>query len=302
MRKKVFSKRHPDAEVSLGRRIRQRILFYIRDCDPLYDPQAFNDWSIFYNELPDLMYREHGWTELLGVTDDGLEPVNIEGFILSGAPRFVMDAVEIFYGQLLEHDDGEPRKFQSLINTVFDDASYPWRLVDGRILKVDSEWLETETYSRAQELLSRHGFEGALDEFLRARSDLDSGDPKGAMKKASDAVESTMKSILGIDAEKPGKLIRLLIDSGMVPEYYEEFLKSFEAILYAVIKARNVEKGVGHGQGSNVNEPPQSLAEFTVNLAGVLIGYLLKRYSAQTPEEKTLGEPEIDPFGGDIPF
>jgi len=41
---------------------------------------------------------------------------------------------------------------------------------------------------------------------------------------------------------------------------------------------RNEELGAGHSQGAGVNMIPKSLAELAVNLSGVLINYLIKRY------------------------
>jgi len=97
-------------------------------------------------------------------------------------------------------------------------------------------------------------------------------------------------------------LIRKLLDSGLVPEYHKGFLKAFEEhILRSVALTRNFEKGVGHGQGTDVNEPPKSLAELAVNLSGVLILYLLKRHIELYPvedEPETIPEIEED----DIPF
>ena len=54
---------------------------------------------------------------------------------------------------------------------------------------MDSKWLEAEIHSKAAELLSLQGFEGALAEFQQARSDLSSGDRKGAINAANYRVD-----------------------------------------------------------------------------------------------------------------
>jgi len=310
---KVFSKRHPEAgkEVTLSQSVRQRIVYANEEYDPFYDPNSFhNDWTLCWDALPDRLKKEHGWQELRAYwSQTEWETLSgMKDFILRGVPRFVLDATELFYDLLNDYRNDstgiitDPIKYQSTINVIFEDANLPWRMMEGRIIKVDSKWLEAEINSKAIELLSVGGFEGALSEFEQARSNLSSGDYKGAINEANLALESTMKTILGVEQEKPGKLIRKLIDSKLVPEYYEGFLKAFEEhILRSVATARNFEKGVGHGQGTDVNEPPKSLAELTVNLSGVLILYLLKRHLELHPIQ--IEQPaQADTNEDDLPF
>jgi len=307
MVEKVFSKRHPEAgrDAVLSKPVRQRIWYVIEECDP----SDVSNWTLCWDALPDRLKKEHGWQELRAYkSQTEWETLkSIDEFILQGVPRFVMDATELFYDLLSEHKDSnykyraDPSKYQSKLNVVFEDANLPWRMLEGRIIRVDSKWLEAEIHSKAVELLSVRGFEGALAEFQQARSDLSSGDYKGAIYGANLALESTIKAILGIGQEKPGTLIRKLVESKLIPDYHEGFLRAFEEhILRSVPMARNLEKGVGHGQGADVNEPPKSLAELAVNLSGVLIFYLLKQYlelhPAQTEPEKEI---ELD---DDIPF
>jgi len=284
---KVFSKRHSEAAKNayLTAPARQRIWYLFEESDPVFDPSN-SGWDLCYEALTDRLMKEHGWTELRSYASrDEWEKVNARNFILKGVPRFVLDATELFCDLLVEHKSSgyrtppDPIRYQSKLNAIFEDANLPWRMLEGRVLRMDSKWLEEEIHSKAGELLSVRGFEGALAEFQQARSDLSSGDCKGAIHCANLALESTMKGILGIEHAKPGALIRKVIESKIVPDYHEGFLKAFEEqILRSVPTTRNLEKGVGHGQGTGVNEPPNSLAELAVNLTGVLILYLLKRH------------------------
>jgi hypothetical protein len=302
MAQKVFSKRHSEdvKQIYLSPPIRQRLWYTISDCDPYYDPNGFNNWTICFEALPERLLREHGWSEFRSYTSQTTYQTlkNIKEFILNGIPRFVLDTVELFFDLLKEdgkksQSSSNPYSYQQKINIVFEDANLPWRMLEGRIVKIESKWLEEEIHSKVVELFAINGFEGALSEFQQARSDLSSGDTKGAINSSNLAFESSIKALLGIEKAKPGELVRKLIDSGIVPEYYNGFLKGFEDyILRCVAVARNFEKGVGHGQGMDVNEPPKSLAELTVNLSGVLILYLLKRHLELHPVEN---EPEPKP-------
>lgn len=311
--KKLFSKRQKEAAkvVSLSQSARQRIWYLLRDMDPYYVENDFNNWCISWEGLENRLKREHGWQELRAYrSQSDWEEVNPKEFILKGIPRFVLDATEIFWDMLTEDKEQDfkskanPNIYQHRLNIVFEEANLPWRMLDGRIVRLDSEWVEREISAKARELLAVGGFDGALREFIEAQSELSAGDTKSAMRAANLALESTIKAVLNVEQEKPGKLIRKLIDSGLVPDYHEGFLKAFEEhILRAVPTARNFEKGVGHGQGVIVNEPPRSLADLAVNLAGVLILYLMKRHLEMNPptsvESKEDNKQEDD---DDVPF
>ena len=315
MKIKVFSKRHPKAgaALKLSQSVRQRLWYAVKTHDP-YGEDI--NYTLLWHELPDMLMKEHGWTELRKYKGsiDEWEKVSIEGFFVGGIPRFVFDALELYHELLAAvepYRNVQPNSagFLRDMNEIFDDSNLPWRMVDGRFVQLDSKFLEEEVLDKAHALLRQLKFEGAVQEFLAARSDLVSEDYKGAMQNANLALESTMKSVLGISEKiKPGRLIRRLIDSGLVPEYHSGFLAAFEEhILRSVPAARNDEKGVGHGQGAEVNQPPRSLAKLAVHLSGVLILYLVERYLELNPQpepEPREGQAQEHTFNveDDIPF
>ncbi len=293
MYRKVFTKRHQkglgsgEIKVFLGQAVRRRLWDAVKDNDIKYhyQPDPSDRWieaAWILESFEDVIRKEYGWAELRSYqSEDEYKVVNLEGFIMGGVPRFVLDAVELFYDQMVIHQDpaqSKPNDFQERVNIIFEDAELPWRMSSGRIFRVDSKFLEEETVSKAQELMNVVGFEGAQDEFLRARTDLANNDMKGAIANANLALESVMKAILNETKIKPGKLMRKMIDSKIIPEYFEGFLQAFEQILRSVAVARNDEKGVGHGQGEKINDPPPELAKLTIHLAGALIVFLIDRY------------------------
>jgi len=107
-----------------------------------------------------------------------------------------------------------------------------------------------------------------------------------------------MKAILQIDRAKPGELRRQMIESAIIPSYYNNFMKNFEQILRCVNIARNEE--AGHGQGASIKEVPEPLAELVINFCGSLIVYLMKQHMSSAPELKSAS---TDPLpDDDIPF
>jgi hypothetical protein len=91
-----------------------------------------------------------------------------------------------------------------------------------------------------------------------------------------------------------------VIKAGLLPEYYEEFLRHFEQLALGAVKARN-RPGTGHGQGSEAVDVPRSLAQFAIHLAGCINVFLLEHWI----ERKSTRAAE-DPLAGisdkDIPF
>ena len=137
------------------------------------------------------------------------------------------------------------------------------------------------------------------EEFGKARIDLTNSDYEGAIQNANLAVESTIKEILGVERARPGKLFKDLVESGIIPEYYTGFLKTFEEnILRCVAVIRNEELGVGHGKGPSRVVVPQELAELAVNLSAVLMNYLIKQYLNRTGTNSEVEEIDEE----DLPF
>lgn len=243
--------------------------------------------------------KKHGWQYLKSFVPGkmGMQEVGIADFVRYGAPKYIFDVIELFSRGLAE----ARYPFQESINNIFTDSQLPWRLADDSIFQVDSEYI-AEMLASASKILTTSGFEGAKQEFQDARSHFDSGDYKDAIHHANLALESTMKAILGIEKERPGKLIRGMIDSGVIPAYYEEFLKNFEQILRTVNIARNEERGAGHGQGAEITQVPAHLAEMVLNFCGALINFLVKHHIDAQPEEEPEPEEEKEVSVDDIPF
>jgi len=213
----------------------------------------------------------------------------------SGYPSEVIDAVEAWFDQ-------NPRSFDDCereLNNLLEMNRSPWRFVNGEAVLVDSEYLHEEVQARTLRLLREGRAFGALEEFQGAVRDLQAGECKDAVIEAHKSVESVMKTALGIsDHVTFGALLSRVIESGLVPEYYKEFLTHFEKLALGAVKERN-RPGTGHGQGSLPTEVPQSLAEFAVNLAGSINLFIIKRWIEVQQKKKNM-EAEIS--NEEMPF
>ena len=209
--------------------------------------------------------------------DDRRSDASFREVILNGYPSEVLDAVEAWFGAAPTSAMG----CETEINEVLYIHNSPWRLINGNAVLIDSEYHRREIHARTVELLKANKAYGALEEFQEAINDLSASETKDAVVNAHKSVESTMKAVLGTGAEtcRFGQLLRALVDSGIIPKYYEGFLSNFEQLVLGVGKERNL-PGRGHGQGSQPTDVPKSLAEFTVNLAGSINLFLLRHITS----------------------
>lgn len=199
---------------------------------------------------------------------------SIEEVIRNGYPSEVLDIVEGWFAE----EPPEARECERELNDLLAMNSSPWRIVNGQALLIHSEYLHEEVQAKAIHLLREGGAFGALEEFHAAVQDLQIGESKDAIVKAHKSVESVMKRALAVDGHLTfGGLLSKLIDSKLIPEYYQDFLRHFEKLALGAVKERNL-PGRGHGQGINTTEVSQSLAEFAVNLAGTINLFIIQRW------------------------
>lgn len=222
--------------------------------------------------------KEHGVDMKVYCADGSGEIIQGEfgDFVLRGTyPPYLFDVLEMFYENV---NDAHKYSFLSLINEIMKESDLPWRMFDGEIFPIDSDYINEVIIKKTFELIKDIKFLGALKEFKKARTSLSNSDYEGAINNANLAIESVIKEILNVKKAKPGELFRTLIDSGLIPNYYDGFLKAFEEnILRCVAIMRNEELGVGHGRGASDNIIPPELAKFAVNLSGVIISFLIER-------------------------
>ncbi len=284
-----FSRRHADVlesgkmKVLLPRQLRVSIR-RILDRHSIYEPpdathegprnttflEAERELKDFYGE---------DWL-VAHDSECNLVPVNFATFIDRAKPANVFDALEAWMACVPEE---RAIRCEREINQAFEVHQSPWRIVNGMILRVDSEYVHRGIISKAQILMKEARFSGPLEEFQTAVSLLMSERPKDAAASALKSVESTMKAALGTrDRLTFTELLHRLIKSGIIPKYHGEFHTHFEKLALGVAQVRN-RPGSGHGQGKDILEMPRSLAEFTVNLAAVINIFIIKSWLEQRP-------------------
>jgi hypothetical protein len=277
--KKLLDKK--ELIVSIPIPVRRRILKSLYDNNEHYSNTTTTGWhytSSIIEDIPHLFESEHG-IDMKSYNSDGTGEIikdDFDNFILRGIyPPYLFDVIELFYKNI---NDEKKLIFQSSINEIMNESDLMWRLFEGEIFPINSVYVNEVIIKKTFELIKDIKFFGALKEFKKARTSLINNDYEGAINNANLAVESVIKGILNVKKAKPGELFRMLIDSGLIPNYYNGFLKSFEEnILRCVAIMRNEELGVGHGKGASDDVIPPELANFAVNMSGVIINFLIER-------------------------
>jgi hypothetical protein len=291
----LFSKRHEEA---LRNRTLDKHLTFPYKCRVaiervLSDKSDYGNWidedglewrdaNTTYFIAEDRLKTFYGINKLQAFDeDDKRSDSSFRDVLLSGYPSEVLDAIEAWF----DSNQGTATDCEREINEVLYIHNSAWRFINGNAVLIESEYHRREIQAKTIELLKINKAYGALEEFQEAINDLTASETKDAVVNAHKSVESTMKVVLGTGSEKLrfGQLLRQLIDSQIIPEYYEEFFKNFEQLVVGVGKERNL-PGRGHGQGSQATDVHKNLAEFTVNLAGSINLFLLRHLTSDNED------------------
>jgi len=298
--KAFFSSRHREAldkrnlKPSFSKPLRvaiARVLDQFSDCD------NWRNWT--FEAAEETLKTFYGQESLRAYDGDGkLVEASFQQVIKNGYPTHVLDAIEAWFDEV-NPDAG--RKAEAELNDLMPIHRSPWRFVNGIAILMDSEYMHTEVIANSVRLMGEARAIGAQEEFQAALSSLQAGDFKNAVTEAHKSVESVMKTVLETDVHEPfGKLLGRVVKSGIVPQYYEDFLTHFKKLALGVVKERN-QPGTGHGQGKNPRELTRGLAQFTVHLAASVNLFLIERWLESRTETRE-PEEELVLVEDDIPF
>jgi hypothetical protein len=99
-------------------------------------------------------------------------------------------------------------------------------------------------------------------------------------------MESALKKLLNIDNAEQNKLKKLLMKSGMIPDYFQGFSDHFEGLLQSAFTIAN--QSARHGSKEvpkKKNRIDGALASFVLHITGSLLVFIIERYEEALPEE-----------------
>lgn len=296
----LFSKRYNPQEVmispydSLSKRFRIQAYHIIKELyrvDNPYDREHLNHIFKFIHDEICLEHALFSFDDAPGCSEYQYQPVeSCLNFIINcKEDDWVVDIIESLI--LIRVDSGTDTfsyKFGlsakdtiEELNKRFKENGIGLDFVEDRIIRIDSTLLHVEAITPALLLMQNSQFSGPLDEYLDAHNQYKNGDNKAAITSAAKAFESIMKSICAAKGWDIGKgnassLINALFANGFLPSYYQTQLSALKTTLEVLPTVRN--NNSGHGQGADIIEIPDYLAQYALNLAGTNITFLIKTY------------------------
>ena len=213
-------------------------------------------------------------------TDDALSIIQLTFLAIDKAVRNWGPA-DLFNGKITQ----EPDAAITELNQRFAEHSLGYQYMDGKIIKIDSEYTHEEIVKPALALLHEQGFTGPSDEFMKAHEHYRHGRHKEAITEALKAFESTMKAICdargwGYSATATAKpLIDAVLKNNPIPAPLASSFNAFRAAMESGLPTvRN--KLSGHGQGAQPVTVPDYVAEYALNLAASNIVLLVRAHKA----------------------
>ncbi len=208
----------------------------------------------------------------------------------------VMSLVEIAFEfmdrrlMIARHDRDRQRIDGAIaeLNQRFQEHAVGYQYQAGRIVRVDSQYLHTETVEAAVSLLHDAGFKGPLEEFMKAHEHYRKGNNEDAITRANNAFESTMKAICDKRGWDYGKgkataspLINTLFDNGLIPSSMQSHFTGLRTTLAdGLPTVRNKTEGAAHGQGADPVDVQKHIVSYALHLAATNIVFLIEAHNA----------------------
>ena len=169
------------------------------------------------------------------------------------------------------------------LNFRFRQHRIGYEYIDGKLIRIDSQYLHEEAVKPAMGLLQHMAFAGPSEEFMKAHEHYRHRRNKEAMNEALKAFESTMKAICEArgwncrPTATASELVQTLLDNDLVPTHLQAHFNALRSTLESGLPTlRN--KQSGHGQGIQPVDVPDYLARYAINLAATNIVLLVEAH------------------------
>jgi hypothetical protein len=192
----------------------------------------------------------------------------------------VLSLIEICAIVMSEFGDGIDE-----LNARFLQHSVGYQFENGKIIRVDSQYVHAEVVKEALRLLNEPGFEAANDEFMTAHRHLREGNRRDANTAALRAIETVLKMICkarGWAYQKGDTVERLLAvvrREGLFPDYLGGYFDNLIGAMKAGVPKVRDRQG-GHGAAPGDDPVPDHIAAFALHLTAANIVMLVKAHRA----------------------
>lgn len=297
----IFSKRQkrlrgefPDVYQydDLPHAFRVQVVFILRELFGQHDRRAYVQTSQqrWFEHIHDILAKEYGVFALESKRSTHFQEA-VFNFFLNADVEQALDVIE--FSLSLADTIGSSRLKQEAgltavttvekavteLNQRFHEHGIGYQYESGRLVRIDSEYLHHEAVKPALRLLRARHFSGAEMEFLAAHKKYRHQQYEDSIGECLKALESTLKIICMKkrwpfnNKDTANRLIGIVLDHGLVPEYLEGQFNSLRAILESGVPTiRNRESG--HGRGANPRHVPVHLAIYVLHMTASTIVFL----------------------------
>lgn len=167
------------------------------------------------------------------------------------------------------------------LNHRFRENGIGYQYENNLIVRIDNQLMHKEVIKPSLNFLSEEKFKNANEEYLSAFNHYRSCRFGESLNECLKSFESTLKIICnnkGWEIEETDtarKLIRTVLQNGLIPSYFESELQALRQLLESSIPTiRN--KNSGHGQGSTKIKIPEHLVSYMLCMTGATIKFLIE--------------------------
>ena len=241
-------------------------------------PDRYNSYTINTSSLQEAIDK---WVRIKCFSRDlNLEKILYEKAFEKLRTPFLFDIVELQYEEL---SGGEKIEFADEINKSLVENDIPWRIFDGKMIKIDAKQFECDLKVKTVEKMKKlkdlePKFQSAYTELTDAIEYFEKGDYQSAINNAGKSYESILKVILGLDDGNAKQLTEQYRDTQLtVPATMSN--GGFQGqVMMALPFIRN-KAGAVHGAGDKKVVISKPFAKLAINLAAALDTYLIEEYA-----------------------
>jgi hypothetical protein len=246
-----------------------------------------------YDFIVNKLCREYGLLSLSGVNRRNTTSFREELHIFMRSELDVercLDAVELSFWVIekftkryayMHRQDGEKRAeiATAELNQRFQSKGIGYQYSDGKIIRVDSQYLHAEVVVPSLRLLSAAMYAGAQEEYLKAHEHYRHGRHKEALVDCLKSFESMMKIICTnrnwaySHTATAKTLIQTCLDNGLIPKFWQEHYTSLRCLLESGIPTGRNKMG-GHGQGDTRISVPDHMVAYMLHMTASALVFL----------------------------
>ena len=300
----IFSKRQkvlrgdvPDTYCydDIPKTLRRQIVHIM--CDALGTRQEYIDYTYTqvkgaYDLIVDTLCREYGMFRLPKIDTEYEDKMSdlIHFFLQEKITEKILDVIELSF-RVIDHStrtynylgksdpSGDADRAIEELNSRFKEHRVGYYYTNGKIVRVDSEFVHSEVVRPALKILDRKEYAGAQEEFLKAHEHYRAGRTKEALNECLKSLESVMKSICdrrGWSYDQgagANKLIGICFDNGVVPPFWQTQFTALRSLLEGGVPTARNRLG-GHGQGAAPKPVPRHIAGYVLHMTAATVVFL----------------------------